>query len=658
MKPIKYLQFLRLPLRVVFIAVLVMAALRAVFVVHHWSYVQPMGLAGLAQAFVLGVRFDLAVLVLGMVPMLLWMSIPLRWAQDPRALRIMASLCALPLLLAVGIGMADMAYFGEVQRHLGVELFRLGADVGAVLEIALTSRLGTTGLGLGLLVGVGLLWWRAVVRTIQAPVLIGVGWQRAVLFLLAALMWLILGRGFVLSGKPIDVLDAFARGEERVAQLALNGAFVVLKTRNDSSGTGVRFMPPKELKALGQRLYPNGQHPFGSSQAQAHLPDRPRHVVVLLMESWTYRYIDSLAGTRHGATPFIDSLVPKAQVWDRFYAAGQRSILGIQAVLTSTPVLNHMPTLGDGLELNRMSRMADLAGAKGYETVMVQTSNRRSFHVESIAKSLGFEHYFGKEDLPLRRQYPQDVPRFGWDYEGLMFLESQITQLHQAQGKPVFAFIFTGTTHEPFADPGAEFHIRPHTEKGENGYLNTLRYSDWAVGEFMAAASKQPWYRDTTFIITADHVLKVGQDMPLPDQFHIPFLVYSPSGEFAPARHQRVAGQYDVLPTLADLMGIAPQQLTTLGRSLFAPKSSLPAQAMVSKGELTGFIGDQQWFLLTDQGQVVDHSGPPSKASMVSAPPDLKHWAWRAQTASCWVKANQWVTGQFTSASGPCANAP
>ena len=650
-----HIAHLRLPLRILGMTLLVFLALRVLFAWQHWAFFEPMGVSGFVHALLLGVRFDLAVSVVLLSPMLLWMSIPTAFTQNHRALVFMAGLCALPVAAAVVIGFADMGYFGEVQRHLGVELFRLGADLGAVIEIAMVSRLWLTLLGLTAVLGLFVLWWRVVLGSVSSPRLSGAWWMRCLVLALVLLIWLILGRGLVLQGKPIDVLDAFAQGEERVAQLALNSAFVVIKTRHNTVDEGVRFLSAEEWRSVGRSFYPADQHPFRINREPAKQSQRPRHVVVLLLESWSHRYIDGLSGSSYGATPYIDSLVPQSQVWERFYAAGQRSILGIQAVLTSTPVINHMPTLGDGLELNRMSRMAEMAKAKGYETVMVQTSNRRSFQVESIAHSLGFEHYHGKEDLPLLRQYPQAVPRFGWDYEGLMFLESQITRLSQRDGQPVFGFIFTGTTHEPFADPGAEFHIRPHAENSENGYLNTLRYSDWSIQQFMQAAAKQPWYRDTTFIITADHVLKAGEGAALPDQFHIPFIVYTPSGEFPAARHRAVASQYDVMPTLADLMGIAPADVTTFGRSLLDAPKQVPAHAMVSKGELTGFIWDQHWVLMSDDGRIMDQSGPQIESRKNSQ--DLNHLIWRAQTASCWLKSNRWVSGAAHSTSGPCAQA-
>src|SRR5690554_908404 len=99
----------------------------------------------------------------------------------------------------------------------------------------------------------------------------------------------------------------------------------------------------------------------------------------------------------------------------------------------------------------------------GYDTVMMQTSSRRSFHMDAIASLVGFNQYYGMEDFPMLRDYPVSMPAFGWDYEGLMFLSQKLKQVDA--DSPFFAFFFTGTTHEPFPDPGQEFHVYPHGEK-------------------------------------------------------------------------------------------------------------------------------------------------------------------------------------------------
>src|SRR5690554_3369390 len=118
----------------------------------------------------------------------------------------------------------------------------------------------------------------------------------------------------------------------------------------------------------------------------------------------------------------MDELITKSRVWTNTFAAGQRSIEGVQAILASIPLLEGRQTLGWGLEQNRLTTLAKEADNIGYDTVMMQTSSRRSFHMDAIASLVGFNQYYGMEDFPMLRDYPVSMPAFGWDYEGLMFL--------------------------------------------------------------------------------------------------------------------------------------------------------------------------------------------------------------------------------------------
>lgn len=89
------------------------------------------------------------------------------------------------------------------------------------------------------------------------------------------------------------------------------------------------------------------------------------------------------------------------------------------------------------------------------------------------------------------------------------------------------AVVFTGTTHARFADLPKNFKKYEHSEMGLGGYLNTLFYSDWALGEFMKMAEKTRWFERTIFIFMADHPAFTSGDFR--ERFHIPFVIFAPS---------------------------------------------------------------------------------------------------------------------------------
>ncbi|MGV6987513.1 LTA synthase family protein [Testudinibacter sp. P80/BLE/0925] len=584
----------------------------------------------LLHAFAQGFRFDMHISVIALALVLLITGLPFRFAQRKSILKTASYIGLLILLLMLTLTLFDLTYFGEVYRHLGQELFQISADLDVVLELAFTSRLAYTISGLILFVLTVVLYKKYVIKPIEKNhfPLIQPIWLRLIIYVVFLGFCFWLARGMITQSRPIGYADAFQNNASAAeSNLTLNSIFVIWKEgKNRKNNTALDLLTDDEARQCETRC-------VSDFQFRATTPATQKNVVFILLESWSYDYIDGLSGNSYGATPFIDSLIPKSQVWDNFYAAGQRSIIGIQAVLTSTPALNNFPTLGFGLELNRLNKPADILNKHNYRTLMMQSSNRRSFNMDGIANILGFQEYYGKEDIPLVREYPQPTPKFGWDYDSLMFLNQKLSETQQAD-KPFFSFLFTGTTHEPFADPGKAFHLYPHDKLGENGFLNTLRYSDWSLQQFMQAAEKQAWYQNTIFIFSADHVLKTNSDQ-LPEQFHIPLIIYTPDGSLTPLRHSELATQYDLLPTIMDLLGIN-DPISTFGQSLIQPNEN-NSPLMLNRGNVIGVLTQHGNAVLQDKQQVELSN---SSAMLQNEIQKLK---WKIIGAERKLKKNQWV---------------
>lgn len=613
---------LKLPFRMIVFALAAFSLLRGVLLLVHGSYFSALSWQELAAAWLRGLRFDGQLAVLGFAPFLLLLLLPWRRLQR-RTFRLLVSWAAAAVLaVLLGIGLADTAYFGEVGRHLGGELFNLGGDLGFVGQAAFSSRLSYT-LGGMVLVALMLYGWHRLVAPAAADWRGGLLWGGAQSFLVL-LCLVLMARGTLGGGKPLGTVDAFKGQNLAQANLSLNGPLAAFKAAG-------RQAAPLDLLDEAEAAGLSAAEPQPFAYRSPVAAPSGKNVVFILLEGWSYRYIDGLSGSRYGATPYLDSLVPQAQVWDRFYAAGQRSIMGIQAALTSVPALPGQANLGFGLEVNRMSRIAGIARAHGYRTLMAQTSKRRSFYMDGIAHALGFEEYYGMEDVPRLREYP-DEAAYGWDYDTLQFLARKLDET--GGQKPFFAFVFTGTTHEPFADPGREFHIAAHDKGGEAGFLNTLRYSDWALQQFMAYAAQQAWYRNTVFVITADHTLSAGRSGDAAEAFHIPLLVYTPDGSLPPQRHSRLGSQYDLLPTLMDLFGF-PETVSTFGTSLLSA-AQRPLPQLLNRGESSVMLADSGTVAFNHR-HILGTAPNPAQAA------DLQRLYWRMQAADRLLRANRWA---------------
>jgi phosphoglycerol transferase MdoB-like AlkP superfamily enzyme len=126
----------------------------------------------------------------------------------------------------------------------------------------------------------------------------------------------------------------------------------------------------------------------------------------------------------------------------------------------------------------------------------------------------------------------------------------------------------TTSNHRPYTYPAGRIDIPPAT--GADG---AVKYTDWALGDFVRRARTRPWFDDTVFVIVADHcaAARGKTDLPL-ERFHIPLLVYAPK-HVQPGRVDTIASQIDVPPTILGLLNIGyvsrffGQDILTEGRT-------------------------------------------------------------------------------------------
>jgi choline-sulfatase len=131
-----------------------------------------------------------------------------------------------------------------------------------------------------------------------------------------------------------------------------------------------------------------------------------------------------------------------------------------------------------------------------------------------------------------------------------------------AQQKPWFAWVHVFDPHAPYAPP-APF----ERQYSDNPYAGEVAYVDSALAPLIELARKQP--RPTTIIVTGDHGEAMGDHgerthglFAYESTLHIPLIVAQVGGGIreadagatsaVPVRH------VDILPTVADLLGITP----------------------------------------------------------------------------------------------------
>lgn len=296
-----------------------------------------------------------------------------------------------------------------------------------------------------------------------------------------------------------------------------------------------------------------------------HLPTdsvrtNKKNVCIIIVESFAKEFVGSLnrhldGGQYRGYTTFADSLLPHCMYWEESYANGSVSIDAMPSVLASLPKMFYSYVLSP-YSLDGISGMASLLDDWGYETAFFHGAENSSMGFQAFARSAGFQHYYGRTEYDRWPKGHGDKDFDGtwaiWDEPFLQFFCDEIGRMHQ----PFMTSVFTASSHHPFALPDEYKNV--YKDEGKHKLHKCIRYTDNALRRFFDEAKKQPWYKNTIFVITADHASsKTTHEEYIVElgHFKIPILFFDPSGELPVGPMNGIAQQIDIMPTLLTLLG-------------------------------------------------------------------------------------------------------
>jgi phosphoglycerol transferase MdoB-like AlkP superfamily enzyme len=363
------------------------------------------------------------------------------------------------------------------------------------------------------------------------------------------------------------------------------------------------------LARLGVRRPSLGQAaPRAAAPLSAHFVRRPKSVVLISVESLSASFIGAY-GADGGLTPQIDALARDGLKFERVFATGTRTVRGLEALSLGTPPIPgqsivrrpgnaHLSTLGELLRPQGVKPFF-FYGGYGYFDNMNAYFGANSYEVvdrTDIPKaSVVFENVWGVADETL--------------YEHVLR-----TLDTQPAGQPFFAHIMTTSNHRPFTYPQGRIDIA-----SPGGREGGVKYTDYAIGRFIAEARSRPWFADTLFVITADHCASVAGKTQLPvDKYHIPLVFYAPK-LLAPGTHEKMISQVDIAPTLLEVLGRRGAE-QFYGHSAFA--AGAVERAFISNYQALGYLRDGVLTVLLPKGRVESYRVDPK--TLASSPAEVE----------------------------------
>lgn len=317
----------------------------------------------------------------------------------------------------------------------------------------------------------------------------------------------------------------------------------------------------------------------------------PRHlnVVLVTIESLSAKYLGSFGDTR-GLTPNLDQLRKESLAFTNLYATGTRTDRGLEAITLSVP-----PTPGRSLvkRIGRESGFASLGqqlNAQGYDSVFVYGGRGYFDNMNAFFSGNGYR-IVDQSSVPGSEMSFTNA--WGMADEDLYAQTLKIADADYAQNKPFFLQLMTTSNHRPYSYPDGRIDIA----SGE-GREGAVKYTDYAIGEFLRQAKQKPWFADTVFVFVADHTAGSAgkEDLPV-SNYHIPMFIYAPQ-QFAPREITTLTSQIDIAPTLLGLLNQSYQS-TFFGRDVLRPEAALRGRALLGNYQHLGLFDGEDLAILS-----------------------------------------------------------
>ncbi len=423
--------------------------------------------------------------------------------------------------------------------------------------------------------------------------------------------------------RPANTALFALTGDSMVNSLVINSPWSVLDAvysmRKEANSSEIYGRLPQEEVLASVKAAPwlkdfeftSADIPTLHLQQAAVVREKPLNLVIVLEESLGATFVESLGGLP--VTPELERLKDEGWWFEQLYATGTRSVRGIEAVVAGFPPTPARSVVKLSLAQQNFYTLALGLGRQGFHTEFVYGGEAHFDNMRGFFTGNGFQKVVDRRDMK-----PVFEGSWGASDEDLFEKSLERLSILHAQGKPFFSLIFSSSNHEPFEFPDGKITLHDSTKQTVN---NAVKYADFALGKFIVRAKTQPYWKDTIFLIVADHDNRVYGNSLVPiKKFHIPGLILG--ADIKPKRIKPIASQIDLGPTLLSLLGVSSEH-PMIGRD-FARDSDTPGRALIQFDNYFAWLDDQSVTILRPGGPPLLGEYTASNGGLVidTRPPD------------------------------------
>ncbi|REK74947.1 LTA synthase family protein [Paenibacillus paeoniae] len=470
------------------------------------------------------------------------------------------------------------SFFGSIPTYTALHGLGQVGQVKDSVESAIELKFYVLFLDLAILLVLYLLsFWskgdKSASRPAAKPVYVGVALMIAI------------GASFFYIRSDLDIPNELVQAE-RLGVLNYQVA-TAMKEKNENDL--IKHGSASETRQALEQL----ENSFYGSAVEAGTPNyygvaKGKNVIVIQLESFQNLMI-GLKVNGQEVTPVLNDLIANGSFYfpKTFQQIGQGNTSDAEFISNTGIYPTGSIAMSKGYGDREIPSMPRLLAEHNYVSNTFHVNDVTFWDRDKLYPALGFDKYYD------RPSFKDDKFNGFGASDGEMYrvgLE-KLTELHN-QGKPFYAQFISTSSHHPFWVKADFLNIKLPTELSGTQmghYVTAINYTDKALGEFIEQLKEKGIWEDTILVAYGDHfglqikendsdwieeVLGVKYDDQA-SRFNIPLLIHVPGVEGKTM--EGVAGQVDMMPTVANLLGISlkEEDHTVFGKDLLNTKKNV-----------------------------------------------------------------------------------
>jgi len=553
-------------------ALLFLSASRILFIIYLFPYLKGAPMTELPMVMLSGVLFDIQAMVYFLSLFHLLSLIP--FSSHKKTLSLLIKIFFIfGLSCILVLNFIDLEFYKIKTRRSGIELFQLVSDKSNPVFSYIYNYWWLTLLFLATLFLVIYLYPKQKPDTKKVSAIYSI----TTFVLIAGLLFLGARGGFYT--KPLRSFDAARYVDPRWVSAVINSPTQLITSYSSAVPSPVHYMSDEECLAIVQ--------PVKHENNTLHLKSKP-NLVLIILESFGRDYCGFLNKEKR-FTPFLDSLSKSSIVYMNAYSNGTTSMESIPAIFASIPSLLEVPYINSNFQNNNIKGAHYYLSRNGYDCSFYYGAENGSMGFDNFLKIAGNINYYGRNEYPSKMS-DYDGSWGIWDEPYLQYFADELSK----KTAPFFSSVFTLTSHDPYHVPDA---FKKRFKGGDLPIHKSVEYTDYALQQFFKKASKQTWFANTIFIITADHPSHSKNEYYYTPtgKYEIPLMLYSPKYIKPGINDSITVSHLDIMPTLLNL-GQVKAPYFSMGINLFDVRNRIAVNKDYGVAQVIEYPYCLRWF--------------------------------------------------------------